>query len=303
MDNLPKITDPILVLGDVMRDTIILPEGEMARGSDVRAKIRALEGGSGANQAMWLSKNDVKVKFIARVGASDFTHYKNRFLAHNIEALLQKDENNPTGHLVTLVDYKDGERSFFTDRAANTRLSLKEIPSDIFSKIGLLQISGYAFFEPSPRKVALDLIRQAKALNIPFSIDPASSSFIKQVGIEKFLNWTRGARFFFPNEEEAEILSGTNNLKKQIEILGDYFEFVIIKRAEKGAVIGTKQHGIIADEAAQRIRAVDSSGAGDGFLAGFIAALKSDSSPKNCLIKANKQGATIAAKIGGQPDF
>ncbi len=300
MDNLPNI-EQILVLGDIMRDIIILPEGEMVRGSDVRAEIRRLEGGAGANQAMWLSKNNLSVKFIARVGKKDFEYYRTRFLSNNIEPILQQDMNEPTGRLATLVDAKTGERSFFTDRGANRNLAQKEIPKNILDNISLLQISGYAFFEPSPRKAALELIKQAKSKNIPLSIDPASSAFIEQVGADKFLGWIRGAKFIFPNEEEAKILSGFNEPKQQIDFLGDYFDFIILKRAQKGAIIGTKRNGIIANVKAPKIRAIDSSGAGDAFLGGFFGALKKKKGLNDCLKEANIEGAIAAAQIGGQP--
>jgi sugar/nucleoside kinase (ribokinase family) len=45
----------ILVIGDVMTDVIVRPEGPLARGSDQRASITVQPGGSAANQAAWLA--------------------------------------------------------------------------------------------------------------------------------------------------------------------------------------------------------------------------------------------------------
>ena len=45
----------VLVVGDVMTDIVVLPEGPIVRGSDRRAAIRSRPGGSGANQAVWLA--------------------------------------------------------------------------------------------------------------------------------------------------------------------------------------------------------------------------------------------------------
>ncbi len=52
----------VLVVGDVMTDIIVLPEGPMVRGSDRRATIRSRPGGSGANQAVWLARFGAKVR-------------------------------------------------------------------------------------------------------------------------------------------------------------------------------------------------------------------------------------------------
>jgi sugar/nucleoside kinase (ribokinase family) len=298
MNSLPKI-DKILVIGDIMIDTIVMPKGAMVHGSDVRAKIIQKNGGSGANQSLWLSKNKVKVKFLARVGVGDIAHYQDFFKAKNITPILIKDENLSTGHLVTLVD-KKGERSFFTDRGANINLSIIDIPEDIFNNISLLHLSGYAFFEPKVRAVALELIKQAKAKNIPFSIDPASTSFLRQVGVKQFLVWSRGAALFFPNEEEATLLSGSDITEEQIKQLGLNYDLVIVKRGAKGSAVGTKDK-MQASAKAKRIKAIDSTGAGDAFLGGFIGAMKQGKSLISCLEQGNEQGAIAASQTGGQP--
>ena len=44
-----------LVIGDVMTDVVVRPEGPVARGSDRRASITLQPGGSAANQAAWLA--------------------------------------------------------------------------------------------------------------------------------------------------------------------------------------------------------------------------------------------------------
>ena len=61
----------ILLVGDVMTDIVVRPEGPLARGSDRRATIRIGPGGSAANQAAGLAAFGVAVDFVARVGAAD----------------------------------------------------------------------------------------------------------------------------------------------------------------------------------------------------------------------------------------
>jgi len=289
----------ILCLGDIMQDTIVIPKGEMVVGSDVRAKITTKSGGSGANQSLWLAVNQIKVSLIAKVNIDDVKHYQIMLEKAGVTPLLSGDNKLTTGHLITIVD-KNGERSFFTDRGANINLCVANIADNIFSDISLLHLSAYSLFEQSPREVALELIKQAKAKNIAFSIDPASVSFLREIGIEQFFNWTKGAALFFPNEEEAAFLSGSDNAKEQVKILSQYYDLVIIKQGAKGAIVGNKS-GIIASAKAFKIKAMDSSGAGDAFLGGFIGALKTKHSLQDCLIRGNQMGARAAAKIGAQP--
>ena len=58
----------VVVIGDVMVDWLVRPEGPIAIGSDRRAAIVARPGGSAANQAVWLAHFGVAVDFIGRVG-------------------------------------------------------------------------------------------------------------------------------------------------------------------------------------------------------------------------------------------
>lgn len=296
---MPQIDGRVLVVGDVMEDIIVLPEGAMVRGSDVRAKIRKLPGGSGANQAMWLGALDVPVSFLARVGMADLGRYRDMFAAHGVTPMLMGDVDLPTGQLVTLVD-GDGERSFFTDRAANTALSVADCPDDILDGVGLVHLSGYAFFEPGPRAVALHLKTLAQQAGIPVSIDPASTGFLGEVGAQQFLEWTQGAAFCFPNADEAALLCGVDDVAGQVRALGASYDLVVIKLGAQGAVAGD-QNGTIAEITAPQIEAVDTTGAGDAFLAGFVSALMEGATLDVCLAQANAAGATAATQMGGQP--
>ena len=64
----------VLVVGDVMTDIVVRPEGPLALGSDRRATIRAMPGGAGANQAAWLATEGISVVFAGRVGSTDHAH-------------------------------------------------------------------------------------------------------------------------------------------------------------------------------------------------------------------------------------
>ena len=87
------------------------------------------------------------------------------------------DPDRPTGRLVALIDAR-GERSFFTDRAANEALIAADIPDALIGGASHIHLSGYSFFTPSPRAAALDVMRRAG--ETPVSVDPASSAFLRE---------------------------------------------------------------------------------------------------------------------------
>jgi sugar/nucleoside kinase (ribokinase family) len=294
------MTRKVLVVGDVMTDVIVMPEGPIVKGSDRRAKVRSRPGGSGANQAVWLGALGAPVVFAARVGADERAMYENYFRGLGVVPVLTGDKEQPSGVLVTIVD-PDGERSFLTDRGANLNLALADLPEDLLDGVGMVMVSGYSFFAPGPRAAVQALFALAKARGIAVAIDPASVGFLVEVGAQRFLDWTRGADFIFANESEAEALTGVSGHRAQLAALGDYYGTVLLKRGAQGAAIGGRD-GLRLERAAPLVSVVDSTGAGDAFAAGFIAAHLSGADEAEALDQAIAAGAKAVQSIGGQPN-
>jgi sugar/nucleoside kinase (ribokinase family) len=279
-----------------MTDVIVRPEGPLARGSDRRASITVQPGGSAANQAAWLASFDVKVDFVARVGLADLESETARFKAIGVTPHLIADPHRETGRLVALID-PGGERSFLTDRGANEALEARDIPDAVIASASHIHLSGYSFFAPSPQAAVIDVTRRAG--DKPISVDPASAEFLREVGADNFLAWTRGAAILFPNEEEAAVLAGSTNPETQCARLAAHYPLVVIKRGAAGAeaVEGARRSRVNAP----KIEAVDTTGAGDAFVASFLAARLSGSDIQTALEHAAAAGAAASASVGGRP--
>lgn len=289
----------VLVVGDVMTDVIVVPEGPIVKGSDRRATVRSRPGGSGANQAVWLGAMGADVVFAARVGAADKPMYENYFRGLGVVPVLAGDRELPSGVLVTIVD-PDGERSFLTDRGANLNLSPDDLGDSLLDDIGMVMVSGYSFFAPGPRVAVQGLFAAARARGIAIGVDPASVGFLVEVGASQFLDWTAGATTIFANESEAEALTGFAGYAAQMRALGERFDTVLIKRGRLGAAIGGRD-GIRVELPAPVVSVVDSTGAGDAFAAGFIAARLTGDDEATALGKGIAAGARAVQVIGGQP--
>ncbi len=288
----------VLVVGDVMTDVVVKPEGPIAVGADTRAAIRVLPGGSGANQACWLAVEGIETVFAGRVGAADRPREKLLFAEYGVDARLASDETLPTGTLVTLLSTHD--RSFLTGRAANLNLCRDDLPDALLDGVDLLHISGYALFEAGPRAAVLDLFAEAVRQGIVVSVDPASYSFLAEVGPEKFIEWTQGARFLFPNEDEAATLTGAADPEAQLDLLTRLYPIVAIKRGESGAIAGSAE-GERWSAPAPRADAIDTSGAGDAFLGGFLAAYLKGEGIEAALKRGVALGSQSVTTIGARP--
>src|SRR5690606_8154421 len=116
------------------------------------------------------------------------------------------------------------------------------------------------------------------------------------VGAGQFLDWTAGADAIIANESEAEALTGLIGHEAQMRALGERYETVLIKRGGQGAVLGGRD-GIRVELPAQKVNVVDSTGAGDAFAAGFIAARLAGDDEAVALGKAIAAGARAVQSI------
>lgn len=289
----------VVVVGDVMTDIIVRPEGPLIRGSDRRAHIERLPGGSGANQAAWLASAGLAVSFVGRVGASELDRHAGELRAHGVEPVLAADPARPSGTLVALID-SDGERSFLTDRGANAGLGSDDLSVTLLDGAALLHVSGYALVDPGPRMAVLAYAAEATRRGVPVSWDPGSAGFLRDLGPEQVLAWTHGAWLCVPNEEEATLLAGSSDPEEQRSRLLNAYHGVAIKRGALGADAAFRGQSAWQERAPPRT-ALDTTGAGDAFLAGFVASLLRGASLQSSLAEAVGWGSWAVTRLGGRP--
>jgi sugar/nucleoside kinase (ribokinase family) len=282
-----------------MTDVVVKPKGAFALGADTRATIRMLRGGAGANAACWLAREGISTRFAGRVGAADRAREKLHFAEYGVDARLAADAMLPTGALVTLLQ-PDGERSFFTDRGANLDLTGDDLPPELLDGVDLFVVSGYSLFEASPREAALSLFAEATRRKIPVAVDPASYSFLAEVGAARFLEWTRGAQFLFPNDDEAATLTGLSDPEAQLQALTRSYPIVVLKRGAAGAIAGDPKGGRWS-AAAPKVEVVDTTGAGDAFLGGFLSAWLKGEGIEKALELGVELGSHAVTALGARP--
>jgi sugar/nucleoside kinase (ribokinase family) len=289
----------VVVIGDVMVDIIVRPEGPLRRGTDRRAAIRSHPGGSGANQAAWLAAMGIDTVLVARVGQAEAGSLESHLRGLGVVPYLARDDARATGTLINLID-PDGERSFLTDRGANLGLCAEDLPQSLYQKGAAVLVSGYSLFAEAPRRAVQDFIAGARRAGLLVAVDASSSGFIEEVGAAAFLDWTQGIDLLFANGDEAALLSGASTTEAQIERLGRHFATVVVKRGAGGAVAGTAD-GITAETVAEAVAVVDTTGAGDAFAAGFLAAHLWERSLAQALAAGVAAGTEAVKVAGGQP--
>ena len=103
--------------------------------------------------------------------------------------------------------------------------------------------------------------------------------------------------FVFVNEHEARLYTGSATLEESIPHWRERKAITIVKLGEAGAVWIAPNRDIHVPRSA--VKAVDTTGAGDSFNAGFLVAWMRGKSPEQCLKAGNKIGAESTRKAGG----
>ncbi|MET1131829.1 MAG: sugar kinase [Aeromicrobium sp.] len=258
----------ILVVGDVVDDIGVLPLEPVAPRSDTRAQIRMTPGGSAANTAAWLGFLGSDTRFLGKVGNDGVERHGAALREHQVEPRLVADPLLPTATIVLTLD-DEADRTMYVDRAANGTLTADDLPEDLWDGVEWLHLTGYTFFDPQTRDVAIELIAEAKRRGAGVSVDPSTTAFLREVTPEAFAQWTRGVDVLVPNLDEARLLVGATGPFVDFDTLTEMYPHVVVTLGSMGAayVAGGAREQV----AAPRIQVVDTTGAGDAFTAGFLA--------------------------------
>ncbi|MDJ0381382.1 PfkB family carbohydrate kinase [Streptomyces sp. G-G2] len=309
----------LLVVGDVVTDVVAVHLEPLAPATDTPARIRTMPGGAGANAACWAARQGnaggvtggtadgtpggaLEVALLARVGAESARWHEQALLAAGVRPLLVTDPVEPTGTVVALVG-KDAERTFLTDSGAVLRLSTADWNPEFLDGVAHLHLSGYLFFGDTSRELARLALRAARERGVPVSVDPASAGFLATLGVARFLDAVAGADALLPNEDEARMLAGlpaTAPAARAAAELSLRVPLVVVTRGPAGALVAAGGR-VCAEVAAEPALAVDSTGAGDAFTGGFLAARLAGADPVAAARAGCRAGAVAVTRLGGRP--
>ena len=277
----------VLVIGDVIDDIIVVPERQVRANTDTNAQITQTLGGSASNMASWASHEGAEVTFIGCVGSADEDRVAKEFESFGVHAQLQTSENLKTGSLVVLVE--GDSRSMLTDRGANKDLSLEALTIDYLSDFSYVFLSGYTLFGRSEAEIKNFIFRVQDAGAL-LAIDPGSSGYIKDFGVELFKSCVNGVDILLPNEEEFELLSSEPS------------HITIVTKGSNGVdlyIEGIKTNSF----AAEKVDAIDPTGAGDAFAGSLIANLSKGVELHSAIANATKTAAKAVTTIGARPQL
>jgi sugar/nucleoside kinase (ribokinase family) len=284
---------PVVVIGDVGMDVVATPSGPIRYGTDTPAEVTMRRAGAGANTAAALASAGVDVTLIARVGDDSAGRTARAELEHaGVRCVWAVDRDVPTGLVVVLVD-ATGERTMLPSRGANAGLRVGDVVGalDVLAAFpgGMphLHLSGYVLLDEGSRAAGLAALSEARRRGWTSSVDPQAAALVEQVGAGVFLEWVRSLDLLLPNAVEVEALGGV------AAILSAVGAVALTEGAAGARWVG--RDGTDEWAGAQTVPARDTTGAGDAFNAGLLAAWVGGAMPGEALAAGVAAGTAVIA--------
>jgi len=253
----------VLVLGSINIDFVSFVSRYPLPGETLACNdFGIFQGGKGANQAIALAKLDIPTLMLGKVGGdilSDFALSSLKESGVNTTGI-SKSQKNSTGSASIWVNAQ-GQNSIVIYPGANG-----EVDEDFI-------IRHEKFFDNAswlltqfevPLESILSALKLAKKHGLKTVMDPAPVREVSNNHIWELVD------YLLPNEIELRELTHTENILKAIHILKSRgAKEVIVKLGKQGAVY-EDEGKLVAFPATPVEQRIDTTGAGDCFIAGFL---------------------------------
>jgi ribokinase len=243
----------ICVIGDAHLDVVVTVTGPLADDTDTPATTHLGVGGQGANVAAWVADLGAQSRLVAPRGTDVSARLLTEELARRGVELVGPVVPGRTGVVIALSDGSK-RRSMLTDRGVGTQIAAADLAAEWLDGCEWLHVSGYSLVGKPARGAAVAAMRAAAARSIRLSIDVSSTALIRAYGASRFgqLLDSLNPDVIFGTEAEAALLGGALT------------ERLVVKLGEAGVRVAGVRYP------ARPTVAVDATGAGDAFAAGYL---------------------------------
>lgn len=278
--------------------------------------FKANPGGAPANVACVLSKLGCSTAFIGKIGNDAFGRQCKHSLENvnvNTDYMIVSEDAPTTLAFVCLDENGNREFSFYRDNTADVSLSISDINTVSSVQSKYFHFGSVSLTKEPSKTAVLKAVENAKKSGAIISYDPNLRVNLwesEEEAKETILGTLHFAEIIKISEEEADFLFGETDCGKACDIIYKKYNtnMIIITRATKGcyAQINGKSYTSYAYD----IKTIDTTGAGDSFLAGVLYNLikldkkieaLTDQEITDLLDFANATGSLVTTKKGAIP--
>ena len=259
-----------------------------------------MSGGSVANTIAGFANLGGRAAYIGRVSDDQLGEIFNHDMRSlGIDIRLQPSPDGaPTARSHIMIT-EDGQRTMNPYLGACTELGVADIAPETFGKPKAVLIEGYVWDiaeGPALAKKAMELAAKSRS-TVALSL---SDSFCVERHRESFAEAIRdGAHIVVADEDEINVLMGTDNFDDTLEAIRNYDNLFVMTRSDKGSVIVHRgeQH---VQEATRVEKVIDTTGAGDAYCAGFLYGWVHDKSLAECARAGTLCATAVIQQLGAR---
>ncbi|MCU4750534.1 carbohydrate kinase [Halobacteria archaeon AArc-curdl1] len=296
----------VLVTGETLIDFLPERPGPLETVSGFERR----PGGAPANVAVGLAHLEEPVSLWTRVGDDPFGHYLTDVLAgHGLPDTYVEIDRDAQTSLAFVTHDETGDRtfSFYRDGTADTRMQPGRIDDDTLAATEWVHAGGVVLSSGRSREATLDLLERAAKQECTVSFDPNARP-------ELWPNDDTFARVCRQALEYTDVCKATVEELRALGCQGDAPEAVardalergphtvFLTRGSEGALVATNDRAptpdALVEHGGYEVDVVDTTGAGDAFVAGLIAALRAGRGLEETLKFAAAVAATTTTETG-----
>ncbi len=302
MDVIAPVDDAFIDAHGCARGTMTLidtPRAEALYAAMPPAKESS--GGSGANTAAMAAALGSRVAYLGRVADDTL----GTFFRHDIAAAgvtfptAPLTGSLPTGRSLILVT-PDGQRTMNTYLGASTTFGPEQVDADVIADAAILYLEGFLFDPPAAQEAfrAAAAIAHAHGRQVALSL---SDPFCVGRHREAFRALVSGhVDILFANEAEVTSLYETADFDEAAAWARADCALAALTRSERGSVVLCGPETV--EVAAEPTSVLDTTGAGDAYAAGFLAAFTAGRSLAQCGRLGSVAAAEVISHYGARPE-
>ncbi len=269
-------------------------EIETLLGKTKKAAVRAA-GGAASNTTVGCANLGLKTAFVGSIGKDAYAEfYREALVAQACEPRLIEHGELPTGHVLSMVT-PDSQRTMRTCLAAAAALDPAAITAETFRGAKLVVLEGYTLFNHDLTRA---IARAAREAGCELALDLASFEVVyaNKAVLDELL--TSGqVDLVFANEDEAKAWNAEGP-EAALADLARHATVAVVKLGKEGALIRSGETTVRVP--AELVEAVDTTGAGDCWAAGFLAGYLRGLPLEVCGTLGAKAGAAVVQVMGAQ---
>jgi sugar/nucleoside kinase (ribokinase family) len=260
-----------------------------------RGEVTMASGGSCANTVVGMGLMGAAVRYCGQIGEDDLgALYEESMLDACGGHALQRTPAHGTGKCLSLISTTDAERTMLTDLGAAVHLpGLGTFDEDI-REAGILHVTGYLMLGEPMASRCMEAVAIANQAEILVSVDVADPFVVGMCKDSLMHLVTEFADVVFLNSEEAIAMCGS--AEAALEELSEDVAHVIVKLGARGSRIRTG--GKTYEIGVHPTQAIDTTGAGDAYAAGYLYGLSKGWDPARSGDLGSRVASLTVAQMG-----